>query len=81
MSWAGIEQDCVFVEFWELGGSDSGEGNSILPMGMEGGVGETFSFVLSKKSGVTETDVVDFIPGTPPVEPVPLFPGNLTFPA
>lgn len=50
-------------------------------MGMEAGVREALSFVLPEEPAVAQHDVINFIPGTATVEPVPFFLRLLSFPA
>ncbi len=59
---AGVEEDRVLVEFWELGGADADETDPELPVGVEGGVGEALPFVLTEKTRVGETNVVNLVP-------------------
>lgn len=53
----------------------------LLPMRMKASVGEALSLVLAEEPTITEHDMVNFIPGTLPIQPVPLLRRLLTFPA
>ena len=52
-----------------------------LPVGVEGGVGEALALVVPEELAVTQTDVVDLVARTTPVQPLPLFTRHLAFPA
>ena len=51
-----------------------------LSVRMKAGIGEALSFILPEKPGVAQPDVIDFVSGAPPIQPVPVFLRCLTLP-
>ena len=77
----GIEQDGLFVELGQLGGTDADECDAVLAVRVEAGVGEALAVVLAKEAALGQHNVVDLVARTLAVKRLPFFARHLTLPS